>query len=153
VVGNYSAVHGNFDLSNETITAQGTANISATITPGPNGFYRCSLTFASNLGNLFVLWFITSPTAIRQQINSTTLSVIVGAPQLELGPSPTSYIPRGVEAVTRAADVILRDNINLSVFRLYGSRDFTGRNGVDASQPEYYEVLSFFPNKSLTLTA
>ena len=65
-VANYSSVHANFDLFNGTITAQGTANISATITPVPNGFYRCSLTFASNLDTAFVLWFITPPTSPRQ---------------------------------------------------------------------------------------
>jgi hypothetical protein len=67
--------------------------------------------------------------------------------------SPTSCIPRGAEAVNRAADVILREDVHLSVFRLHDSPDFTGRNGVDASQPEYYEVQSFFPDKSFTLTA
>ena len=83
--GNYPPVHANFDLLNGTITAQGVANIFATITPGPNGFYRCSMTFASNLSNLFVLWLITSLTSPRQESNTTTGSVIVAAPQLELG--------------------------------------------------------------------
>jgi len=79
------SVLANFDLSNGAITAQGVANIYATITPGPNGFYRCSMTFASNLSNLFVLWLITSLTSPRQESNTTTGSVIVAAPQLELG--------------------------------------------------------------------
>ena len=35
--------------------------------------------------------------------------------------------------VTRAADVI-RDDLNLSVFSLYGSRDVTGRKG-DPGEP------------------
>jgi hypothetical protein len=129
-VGNFFSVHANFDLLNGTITAQDVANISATITLGPNGFYRCSMTFASNSGNLFILWLITSPTSGRSEKNSTAGSVIVVAPQLELSLSPTSYISRGIVSVIRVADVI-RADLNLSAFRLYGSRDFTGASGRD----------------------
>ncbi len=115
----------NFDLANGKVTRQYTGNLGATITPGPNGWYRCSSTLASSVARSFL---ITSPTAARNQFNTTTGNILVTTPQLELGSSPTSYIPRGVEAVTRAADVI-RDDMNLSVFRLYGSRDFTGPKG------------------------
>jgi hypothetical protein len=71
---------------------------------------------------------ITNPPATRNQFNTTTGNILVAAPQLELGSSPKSYIPRGAEAITRAANVI-GDDMNLSVFRLYGSRDFAGRRG------------------------
>ena len=147
--GSYFDPLANFNLANGTITRQGTGNIAATITPGPNGFYRCSLTFASSVARSFLIYMITSPTTARNLNNTTTGNILVAAPQLELGSSPTSYIPRGPTPVTRAADVI-REDLNLSVFRLYGSRDFTGRDGVDDSQPDYYEVLSFFKDKSLT---
>ncbi len=71
---------------------------------------------------------ITSTPATRNQFNTSTGNILFAVPQFELGSSPTSYIPRANTVVTRAADVI-RDNLNLSVFRLYGSRDFTGRKG------------------------
>jgi hypothetical protein len=69
---------------------------------------------------------ITNPTATRNQFNTTTGSILVTAPQLELGSSPTNYIFTGATSVTREADVI-RGDLNLSMCRLYGSRDFTGR--------------------------
>jgi len=68
---------------------------------------------------------ITSPITARNQSNTTTGNILVVAPQLELGSSPSSYIPRGGTLVTRLTDVI-RDDLNLSVFWLYGFRDFTG---------------------------
>ena len=80
------------------------------------------------MDNLFVLWLITSPTPVRSEGNTTTGSIIVAAPQLELGSSPTSYIPRRAATVTRTNDIV-RDDLNLSVFRLYGSSDFTGSLG------------------------
>jgi hypothetical protein len=83
--GSYLSVHAYFDLTNGTITAQGAASIGATITPGPNGFYRRSMTLASNSAQLFILWLITSPTSPRSEGNTTAGSVIVAAPQVKIG--------------------------------------------------------------------
>jgi hypothetical protein len=91
------------------------------------------LTFASSVARSFPIYMITSTTATRNQFNTTNGNILFAAPQLELGSSPTSYIPRANTVVTRAADVI-RDDLNRSVFRLYGSRDFTCRKGDPGSQ-------------------
>jgi len=120
----------NFNLANGAITRQRSRNLDATITSGPNGCYRYSLTFTSSLARSFLIYLITSPTTARDQLNTTTGNILVAAPQLELALSPTIKIPRGVVSVTREADVI-RDDFNLSVFQLYGSRDFTGSLGRD----------------------
>jgi hypothetical protein len=51
-----------------------------------------------------------------------------------LGSSGTSYIHKTSSAVTNAANII-RDDLNLSAFRLYGTRDFTGPRGdMDSSR-------------------
>jgi hypothetical protein len=49
-------------------------------------------------------------------------------PQFELGLVATSYIPTNGTSVTRAADIILSD-VSMSMFRLYGVRDFVGPMG------------------------
>jgi hypothetical protein len=83
---------------------------------------------------------ITNPTATRNQFNATTGSILVTTPQLELGSSPTNYIFTGATSVTREADVI-RGDLNLSVCRLYGSRDFTGRRGESIVGPPGESII------------
>jgi hypothetical protein len=123
--GSYFDETANFKLANGTITRQYYRNLGVTITPGPNDWYRCSLPFASSTARSFLIYSITSPTTTRNQFNTTTRINLVAVPQLELKSSPTSYIFTGATSVPREAGVI-RYDLNLSVFRLYGSRDFTG---------------------------
>ncbi len=131
--GSYSDPFADFNLANDTITRQGSRNLAATITSGPNGWYRCSLTFELSVARSFLIYLLTSATAGRNQFNTTAISFRVAAPQLELGSSATGYISRSASVVTRAADVI-RDNLNLSAFLLYGTRDFTGPPGAKGLQ-------------------
>jgi hypothetical protein len=74
----------NFDLE---LGVLGTKHNSAqaSIVPTGDGWCRCSMTFTSPLGLSFLVYLVTAADAIRDQGNSTTGSIFVCFPQLELG--------------------------------------------------------------------
>jgi hypothetical protein len=84
--------------------------------------------FSSPLGVSFVVYLVTAATAIRAQGNIITGSIFLCFPQFKLGQVTTSYIPTNGTRVTGAADVILTD-VYMSMFRLYGVRDYVGPMG------------------------
>lgn len=99
-----------FNLSNQTFTtiAGGQSNVSASIVPYFNGWYRCSLSW------LHTAAFTSS--SYRFGINNTTnpspltytgdgiSGIYVWGAQLETNSTASSYIPTTSAAVTRSAD-------------------------------------------------
>ncbi len=67
--GSYGTLHAKLDISNGNITTQVSESVSATIMPGPNGIYRCSLTIAGSLARSFLIYLIKSSNLERSPRN------------------------------------------------------------------------------------
>ena len=108
--------YGLFNLTTGAFSTSGSVS-SVTMTPFPNGWYRCSVTathsttWPQNSGDIRI-WF-HGATATETPINNTDQTYVWGV-QLEAGSFPTSYIPTVGSTVTRAADVASMTGTNFS---------------------------------------
>jgi hypothetical protein len=90
------------------------SNVSASITPFANGWYRCSLS-ATTASNNFNLCFhslatTTTPTlstgdGVELYSGDATKGLLMWGVQSETETSPTAYIPTTTASVTRSADL------------------------------------------------
>ena len=117
-----------FDLSNGTVSSQGSAS-TAKIEYVGNGWYRCSNTYTTN-GTGTAL-------GVRFVVQGAGTFYVYGA-QLEAGSFPTSYIPTSGSTATRSADVA---SIGVSEF---GYNQSEGTLFVDFDM-KYTESGSGFP--------
>jgi hypothetical protein len=107
--GNLSGQYSHFNLSTGVATAVTSSSgtvVSASMTPFPNGWYRCVLVYttASNPPpTSFIDISITQSNG--QHDYSGTGNLFIWGAQLEVGSFPTSYIPTTTGSVVRSADV------------------------------------------------
>jgi hypothetical protein len=101
-----------FDLKTGTITGGAGTN---TITPYPNGWYRVTstLTFTSSVGAV-CYFVINRDDGIAIYSGDNNSGIYVWGLQVEVGSSPTSYIPTTASTVTRSADLASMEGTNFS---------------------------------------
>lgn len=99
-----------FDLTLGTVTFTSLAQyISSSITPYANGWYRISITYTGTANSIaHVLYFTNVNNVAAPTYVGTSVGAYLYGSQVELGASPSSYIPTTVAAVTRAADAAQR---------------------------------------------
>ena len=107
-----ATVFANFDVATGVIGTTG--NCTATITPSINGFYRCTITYTSATATAVAFCIVTSNTAVRNESNSLSTSVLFYGAQLEVGAFATSYIDCPTTATTRNADVASMTGTNFT---------------------------------------
>ena len=93
-----------FNLSTGAIVSQ--SNATASIEDVGNGWYRCSSTFVATAASHTVQFNPSDNGVDNDYTADGTSAILAVAPQMEVGSTPSSYIPTSGSTVTRAADVM-----------------------------------------------
>lgn len=95
-----------FDLDAGTITSEGTDIDASTITPLPNGWYRCAITFDSVIEPRYAILAPCESSGSTSFNADGTSGVYIYGAQFEVGSFPTSYIKSNSgSTTTRPVDV------------------------------------------------
>ena len=95
---------------------------ASTVTPYPNGWYRCTATITTGAAPTGA-----NPRFLIDVVGTTGVSVLVYGLQLEAGSGASSYVPTGASQVTRNADLCYMSDISsLSYSATNGSMFYEG---------------------------
>ena len=153
-----ASVQAIFDLSNVTATYNGnvtyTSNTTQTITPYPNGWYKCSISTTVDFGfNVYYqLYFIDENNNTGFQGDGVSGIYVWGA-QLEQATFPTSYIPTDgtLGGIIRGADVASITGTNFSSwYNNSGGTFYADCNSVDGVNGVFSVGTSTSPNEGLS---
>lgn len=98
----------NLDAGTWLMAVGAPPNATARISPAPNGFYRCELTFltAGTTTGWVVAFWVSNGEPDDSYLGDGTSGVYAFGAQLEPGPVATSYIPTTSSSATRAQDYL-----------------------------------------------
>jgi len=154
--------YANFNLNLGTTTLG--AGVSSSIEDAGNGWYRCSITYVSNVNgsNDILFWFVDSLAASRVAnfTGSVGSYLYFWGAQQELHTIATSYIPTTTATVTRGADLIVNDTLDytstaLSVFlrvRLDNTGSPTVRNLLYLSDSSTGDYIGLWADEDNRIT-
>ena len=103
---------------------------ASTVTPYPNGWYRCTATITTGAAPTGA-----NPRFLIDVVGTTGVSVLVYGLQLEAGSGASSYVPTGASGVTRVSDSCTVSGTNFSSWftqgegTLYAYSDVVKSNG------------------------
>ena len=103
-----------FNLTNGTTSVLvSAAGIEPNVEDMGNGWYRCSVTFTTDVGdtNGLVRFYPAEGTASSTVDLDGTSSILIYGAQFEEGSTPSSYIPTSGSTVTRSADTMTASNL------------------------------------------
>jgi hypothetical protein len=133
-------VSGSFS-SGSIFNTAGTTNRIRRVEQWGTDVYRCSETFTMTASGTLTSFFLAPLNLVNDQPNPAVGTQLgFAAPQIELGASPTSFIPTTTAAVSRAADVISASGALVS--GLIGQTEGTIYAEVDFSRLNLSPILT-----------
>ncbi len=115
-----------FNLSNGTVSLNGSGVTSAAITSAGNGWYRCSGVLTINSSGPYIYISSIGGTGyLPSYTGNGSSGIYIWGAQLEAGAFPTSYIPTVASQVTRAADSAVMTGANFSSWYRQAEGTFT----------------------------
>jgi hypothetical protein len=129
-----------FNLNTGAISSN-PSSYSATITDYGNGWYRCSVYFATNVSYFFINPSVngTSFTFSGQSGNG----IYIWGAQAEVGAYATSYIPTLGAAVTRGADAASKSSINALIGGTSGTIFFEIKTNKTLTSTNYKQFFYY----------